>query len=306
MAITLVACNNKTDTDKNPAKDIVKINGTNYTSQDLWNYTNIILWEMEPKDLDNEFVKEKLLSDFIDHKLLLQEAARRSMVVDQNKVDKLVIQLSTKQGAQELKAITGHYNIDSSQVAKLAEERIIVNDLFDLILSTTSYVTEAELKKYYESKDYSKNIVGEAHIMHIFTTDNDTANTAAQELASGILFSEVARKYSEGPEKSVGGDLGFIREAEFPEFFSSAFTLKEGEISPVITSDYGYHIFRMVEYSKVSRNSYENVKSALMAELYTSKRQEVVREFLNALHNNADIQYLSDFNLAELFPTAGK
>jgi hypothetical protein len=120
LLLSIAACTNPASTKKNPTKDLVRINGVTFTSADLWNFSNIILWEMEPKDLENEVVKEKLLADFVDHTLLLQEAARRNITVDQNKVDKLVIQLSTKQGAQELKAITGHYDIDSAQVARLA------------------------------------------------------------------------------------------------------------------------------------------------------------------------------------------
>jgi parvulin-like peptidyl-prolyl isomerase len=212
-----------------------------------------------------------------------------------------VIHLSTRQGAQELKAITGRYYINAMQVARLAEEQLIVNELFSTLIGK-GYITEGELRRFYESKELPQNIVGEAHIMHIFTRDNATAQKAAQELAGGIIFSEVARKYSEGTERSIGGDLGYIKESEFPEFFSVAFTLKEGEVSHVIQTEYGYHIFKMVNYATARRNSYNNLKPALLAELYTVKRQENIRELLNALHNNANIQYLSNFTLADLFP----
>ncbi len=283
-------------------KNIVKINGKTYTTRDLWDFSNIILWEIEPKDLHNQELQDKLLNDFIEHKLLLQEAERRGIAADKDKLNQLFLQLGSSEGSKELKAITGHYYIDSDKVAKIAEERLIVDELFRELVDTTSYVSEAELKKYYDSKNFSRVPTGEAHILHIFTTDNATAQLAAKELASGILFPEVARKYSEGPEKNNGGDLGFVKESDYPEFFSTAFRLKEGEVSGIVKSDYGYHIFKMVQYAKASRNSYDNVKTKLLAELYTQKRQEIIREYVNALHSNADIQYLSNFTLDELFP----
>ncbi len=288
---------------KTASKPIVKINGTVYTAQDLWDFGNVILWEMEPKDLNNKEVQEQLLNDFIEHRLLVQEAKRRGIKPDKDKVNQLYMQMTTTEGAKELKAVTGHYNIDSDKIAALVEERLMISELFRDVVNSTANVTEHELRNYYESSNIPKVNTGEAHILHIFTTNNATAQAAAKELADGILFQEVARKYSEGPEKNQGGDLGYVKDTNLPEFFNAAFKLKEGEISQVIVSDYGFHIFKMVQYAKAARNSYENMKKTLLADLYLQRRQEVVREFINALHANADIQYLNNFTLAELIPT---
>lgn len=286
-----------------PARNVVKIANQIYTTQDLWDFANITLWEMEPKDFSNPAVKEKILQDFVEHRLLVAEAKRRGISIENDgSFKELLAELNTGEGAKELKAVTGHYEIDSAKVAILTEERLMVDELLKTLVISTSYVTEDELKKYYELKKQEINPVKEAHIMHIFTTDPAKAQLAAQELAGGIQFSEVARKYSEGPEKNRGGDLGFIKEEEFPELFADAFKLKEGETSAVIQSDYGYHIFKMVQYAKASRNSYESTKQYLLAELYIEKRQELIREFVNALYSNVDIQYLNDFTLDELFP----
>ena len=296
-------CNRSTDANATPVKNIVKINGQTYTSKDLWDYSNVVLWEMEPKDLDSAEVRDKILQDFIEHKLLLEEAEKRGISAYHDKqANPLYSQWTTEEGAKELKAVTGQYDMDANKVAQLAEERLIIDELSQLVVTNMNPITEDELKRYYESKAIEKNPVGIAHILHIFTTEQAKAQEAAKELSSGITFSEVARKYSEGPEKTAGGDLGFIKESDYPEFFSDAFKLKEGEVSAVIQSDYGYHIFKMVQYANAARTSYENVKQQLLAELYVQKRQEMIREFINALHSNADIQYLNDFTLDELFP----
>lgn len=301
FAVSACSRNKETGT---PAKNIVRINGQTYTTVDLWDFANVILWEMEPKDLDNDAVKDKILQSFIEHKLMLEEAGKRGITARYDSQPALFAQLTTDDGAKELKAITGRYDIDAEKVAKLAGERLVVDELYQLIAKNMGYITEDELKKYYNTKMVNSSPAGIAHILHIFTTDYESAQAAAQELASGIIFSEVARKYSEGPEKAQGGDLGYIKETEFPEFFAKAFTLKEGEVSEVVHSEYGYHIFKMVQYAKPSRDSFSNMQQSLLAELYVIKRQETIQEFINALNNNADIQYLNDFTLAELFPNA--
>ncbi|MDR2868917.1 MAG: peptidylprolyl isomerase, partial [Deferribacteraceae bacterium] len=241
------------------------------------------------------------------HKLLLEEADKRGITAyHQDQRNQLYAQLTSAAGAKELKAVTGQYDIEADKVAKLAEERLIIDELSQLVVTNMSYITEDELKKHYASKNIDRNPTGVAHVLHIFTTDNDMAQAAAKELAGGIIFSEVARKYSEGPERSNGGDLGYINEADFPEFFSDAFKLKAGETSDVVRSDYGFHIFKVMQYANAERTAYENVKQELYAELYTKKRQEMIREFVNALLNNANIQYLDAFTLDELFPNKGQ
>ena len=303
VALFTAACGRQNNESTVTTKNIVRINGKTYTSQDIWDFANITLWEMEPKDLASTTVKNKILEDFIDHRLLFEEADKRGITdYYNNQTNQLYNQLTTEQGAKELKAVTGQYDIDAAKMARLSNERLVIDELNHLIVTNMGYITEDEIKKYYESKVLERNPVGVAHILQIFTTDPSKAQTAAKELASGIIFSEVARKYSEAPEKDNGGDLGFIVESAYPEFFKEAFKLKEGEISPVIQSEYGYHIFKMVQYANAGHYSYDKLKQQLFNELYVIKRQEMVREFVNALRSNADIQYLNDFTLDELFP----
>ena len=304
ICIALLTGCKKTETEKAQSKQIVKINGTTYTARDLWNFANITIWEMEAKDLTNEQIKDEILTTFIEHKLIIEEARKKSYAEDNTKLDQFSMQLSTEQGEAELKAVTGRYNIDAKQIARLEQERALIDRLFLEVASASDYISETELKKYYEERKTLKPQEGQAHILHIFTTDNTTAQLAAKDLASGILFSEVARKYSESPENTRGGDLGFVQETNLPEFFEAAFRLKEGETSAVIKSDYGYHIFRLVSYATAGDATYESMKNILLAELYTIKRQDFIREYINALISRADIQYLNNFTIAELI-TAG-
>jgi parvulin-like peptidyl-prolyl isomerase len=288
-------------------KELVSINGVVYTSGDIWDYANIVLWEIDPDDLRSEAIKNKIFLDFIEHKLMLAEAEKREIVAEHDEQDnQLYTQLASKTGAQELKALTGHYDIDAAKVARLAEERLIIDELCQQIIANMDNITDEELRKYYQTKLAASDQTGVAHISHIFITDEAQAQSAMQELQEGIIFSEVARKYAEGPEKQAGGDLGFIKESDYPEFFADAFKLKNGETSGIVKSDYGYHIFRMTQRADASRIAFDNVKQELHDELYIERRQEMIREFVNALLNNADIKYLNNFTLAELFPQKPK
>ncbi len=75
------------------------------------------------------------------------------------------------------------------------------------------------------------------------------AISITQQLQKGADFAELAKKYSDDPgSKDKGGDLGwFPRGVMVKEFEDAAFSLKPGEISDPIKTQYGFHIIQVLE-----------------------------------------------------------
>lgn len=81
-------------------------------------------------------------------------------------------------------------------------------------------------------------------------------------ILKGERFSTMALLYSEDPGSAKkGGELGFQGRGELvPEFEAAAFALKDGEISEVVETEYGYHIIQLIE----RRGDYVNVRHILL------------------------------------------
>ncbi len=81
-------------------------------------------------------------------------------------------------------------------------------------------------------------------------------------ILKGERFSTMALLYSEDPGSAKkGGELGFLGRGELvPEFEAAAFALKDGEISEVVETEYGYHIIQLIE----RRGDYVNVRHILL------------------------------------------
>ncbi|MCX7875682.1 MAG: peptidylprolyl isomerase [Melioribacteraceae bacterium] len=84
-----------------------------------------------------------------------------------------------------------------------------------------------------------------------------------EELKKGADFGDLALKYSEDPgSKNQKGDLGFFERGRMvPEFDEAAFKLKVGEVSPIVKSQYGYHLIKLTDEQKPK--SYEEEKEDL-------------------------------------------
>ena len=151
-------------------------------------------------------------------------------------------------------------------------------------------VSEDEAKKYY-SENASKFQGDEqrraSHILIGFGGKTDPASKkAALEKAQTVLaeakknpqkFEELARKYSQDPGSAEkGGDLGAVGRGQTePEFEAAAFALKEGEVSGVVKTQYGYHILKGGPHATTVQ-PFEDVKDKLR-EMLAKQKQRVVQ-----------------------------
>lgn len=228
----------------------VRINGKTLYTDDFFKFAGIVLKEMNENDLKNEEVKKYLVKNFIEHNLLLQEAQRRNIKVDEKKINAVTESFLSESGTQDLKVYSGSYDTDAKALAEMLREKFMVETLIADMINANIDIKEEDIKKEYNELYSKKEPIQKAHLFQIFTTDKQVAEKAMAELKRGLAFNEVASRYSEGPEKEDGGDLGFIIDTDYPGIFGEAFKLKAGKISNIVKSEYGYHIFLVKEYSK--------------------------------------------------------
>ncbi|HKM75770.1 MAG TPA: peptidylprolyl isomerase [Candidatus Bathyarchaeia archaeon] len=88
----------------------------------------------------------------------------------------------------------------------------------------------------------------EVHCAHILVKTEKEAQTVVERLNKGEKFSNVAKEVSVCPSRKNGGDLGtFTRGKMVKEFEQAAFVLEKGQTSPIVKTQFGYHIVRRLE-----------------------------------------------------------
>ena len=168
-------------------------------------------------------------------------------------------------------------------------------------------VNEGDLKSYYEQNINRLSGKEERRASHILVSaPKDAAadkRQAAKEKAAALLaqvrkapdtFADVARKNSDdlGSAKA-GGDLDFFgRGAMVKPFEEAVFSMKKGDISEVVESDFGYHIIRLTDVKIPKPKSFEELRPSIEADLRSQQAQrkyaEVAETFTNSVFEQPD------------------
>lgn len=275
---------------------ILEINGRSYTDADFFNYAGTSVKELNPKDYNNAEIKKRLLDDFIEYNLLLQEAERQNIKIDEKQLNSFLELLSSDDGSQVLKVYSGSYDTDPAVIKEQLENRLKIEELLYSRINSDIVIPESKIKEQYKEKYEKSEPVRRAHLYQIFTTDKTMAEKAMAELKRGIAFTEVASRYSAGPEKEEGGYLGIVAEDDYPEIFGEAFKLQPGRRSGIVRSEYGYHIFLVDRYDRTKKPSYNSVKESIHFSLYNKEQDEKFKELINELYGNAKIKHINDID----------
>ena len=161
---------------------------------------------------------------------------------------------------------------DGSQLAEQADWQVRWNKYLG------QQITDRRLEEFFDAhrRDFDGTEVRVGHIL--FQGDalgnpavrRQLVERAAQlrrEIVGGeTTFAAAAEKYSAGPSRSSGGDLGFIpRHERMVESFSkAAFALGKGEISPAIVTPFGVHLIQCTDL-RPGTKTWADVRSALAA-----------------------------------------
>lgn len=88
----------------------------------------------------------------------------------------------------------------------------------------------------------------QVHAKHILVKTEEEASSILFDLKRGASFEEIAQAKSICPSKKQGGDLGwFGRNRMVKEFETAAFSLKPGELSKPVKTQFGWHVIKVVE-----------------------------------------------------------
>jgi peptidyl-prolyl cis-trans isomerase C len=256
---------------------------------------------------ERDAVYRGLLDRVILFKLLASEAKVRGITVTPQEVTDRIAQIKQQfpSEAEFQKELTKRH----TTLAQLQEEqkRDLVNaKTIEAEVAPKLVVTDQDLDAFYKGNpDQFKEpeSVRASHILFGVAKDaTPAAKTATKTEAEGVLkrvkagedFAALAKQYSKDPgSAAVGGDLNFFPKGQMvPAFDAAAFSMKPGDISDLVETEFGYHIIKLTEKRTGRTIPLPEVKDRLSEFLKQRKQQELVQQYLLGLKSKYRVEVL--------------
>ncbi len=247
---------------------------------------------------------ELLLQQLINRVLLWQEAVALGFSVSDSLVQALYLEYQRAMGGQAaISQALANVGVEKEDVIQSIQRDLIIRTFIEARFKRYAAVEEREVSEYYSlnrSRIKKPDSVRARHILlHIRVGESETAKKAKwkriheilEEVKAGGDFAALAQQYSEGPSNVRGGDLGYFKRGTMVAAFdSAAFALGVGEVSGVVTSQYGYHIIKVEDRKYGEVLPYAEVRDSLASVMEQDKIASLVQNHLKEMRSLAIIE----------------
>lgn len=191
-------------------------------------------------------------------------------------------------------AIDGNADIAQNSInAERLKTRICELDIIHQYLAERVYpkavVAESEINSYYKANPNQFKERDRVVVRHILLGNEDEAKKVRLKLTPGN-FADIARETSLAPEATEGGLLGPYARGEYPSIFDIAFSMRNGEISTVLKSNYGFHIIMVTKKLPKTTLTLGEAKGRIAKQLTMQKQEEEYQKWVELALNAVQIQ----------------
>ncbi len=246
-----------------------------------------------------------VLDQMIGFRLLIQETKNRKLAVPDAEIDKRIAQIQSRFPTEEaFKQTLQQQNVTLEQLRSDARNDMLVGNMLQAEVAPKVAVTPEQVNDFYQKNpDQFKQPerVRASHILIGFPQNADEAakkdarTKAAEilkEVKSGKDFAALAQQHSTDPGSGPkGGDLGYFQQGQMvPPFDKAAFSMKPGETSDLVETNFGVHIIRVADRQPAGTVPIDEVRPQIQQYLEGQGRQQQTQVFVDALKAKGKIE----------------
>jgi peptidyl-prolyl cis-trans isomerase C len=240
--------------------------------------------------------------------VLLQQDAKASGVTatDQEVQQQLAAQKGNFPDEATYKKALAQAGLTEEKLRQQARDQIAVQKYLQGRFAQAGNVTDQATREFYDKNKAKIQAPERVRVRHILIrfdpqkgspADKEKAREKAADLLKraqgGEDFAKLASEYSEDPSsKARGGELDWITQGQMvPTFEQAAFALKKSnELSPVVESQFGFHVIQLLEHQDAGTLPYEQVKGRIGQLLQQQQAQQQLAARVRELRSKAKVE----------------
>ena len=244
----------------------------------------------------------------INRTLLEQESVKRFGEIDDATVEARFEELKAEHGGdQAFYDNTGFNRGDRKVILDKLRSSLTVDRLLEAEVKVPVNPSEEELENYYQENLDQFMGQEEVRVSQLFIepSSHEAAREAyvalrqvRKELLAGKDFDEAAREHGSDEEREI--DLGWMKQGQtMPEVEAITFSMEIGEISPIVATHYGFHLFKVTDRKEAKPIPRVDI-SGLEERYLSDRRSEGIADLIDRLKSTSSIE-----EVPEEAPVAG-
>ena len=294
---------------------VAKVNGKDITEGEIHKVLGLFKKQMgarvPPDQMEAALprIRERIVEELVMRQIMLAEVAKQGISLSDSEFAEIKQEL-----AAELPAGTTleTYMAETGTTETEMREQMAVRKMIMAKADALAKPTDEEIQKFYdENKEgfaQGETVTASHILIKLDPTDDEAAKAAKRariedlrkQALEGADFAELAKANSDCPSASAGGDLGsFGRGQMVPEFEDAAFSQPTGSVGEVVETQFGYHIIKVTEHQEAKAIDFNEAKARISDILFSQKQQDAVKEYVEGLRKQADVQRFDEVLPAE-------
>jgi parvulin-like peptidyl-prolyl isomerase len=227
-------------------------------------------------------LRSRLFDEFVQRQLIVREALKKNIVPTEDEIRKAVEdqhqQTNSASGTKGGVAEQSQPTLDGGERREELLNELLTLKYYKSEVLRDVQVTEQEIADYYNKNHAHYQQQNGFYVREIRVTSADEAQKLHQQaLSKPGDFAVLAKEHSQAPTAIQGG-LMFYEAQQLPTVLAQAITpLKVNEISKVVQSNYGFHIFKLER--RAQPRALAEVQSEIKDKLLSDKNQTLINAF---------------------------
>ncbi|MFP4403909.1 MAG: peptidylprolyl isomerase [Candidatus Woesearchaeota archaeon] len=289
------------------------------------NGDNVYMDEIENKlkgyqaQYGQSITEEFVINQTINERLLLQEAKKQDIKIDNDEIDAAindwVTNIRASMSDEDINSLLAQEGYTFESYVEELRSQYRNNYLMYALLNKTVF-SEIDLEipeititddEVLEEFDENEEVYIQRNISHILICHEESLNCENnltkqeakdkideiyQKLLNGASFSELAEEFSDCPSSQKGGNLGYIAKdgQMVKEFEDAAFALNNiNQFSNPVETDFGYHVIKLLD----KKETFEELKEEIKNTLKTNREMEYEQQ-IGTIQNEAINSYINE------------
>ena len=249
--------------------------------------------------------ERRILDQLIEEKLVNQEADRLAITFSEREVDLAVKEMQNRNRMNDAQfaAVLAEEGLTMPKYREQLTSQMKKARVIDQEIKSRIQVSKEEVDAYYEKHADDFNAEPEVRIQQIrllippgsgageVSRIQAQAESILAKIKAGEDFTALVGLYSQDPTAAAGGDMGIFKRGELlPAIDEFAFSMKPGEVSPVIRTEGGFHIVKVLGKREPSALSEEERRAEVKDVLFSQKAEEDFKVWIAKLRKKAYIE----------------